>query len=358
MVSRGHQVAIASLNQGKESLLELLDKRIAFYHLESKTTCSSNVKNLRKILQDRSIDWLINQWALPFAPNRLCKKAMAGLNCRLMSVLHIVPNNSKIILKLSAKENSSLLLKPFWKMAKMAAAYTIKRSIRFVYSLANHYVLLSESYKDQIAQYASLKDSSKLQAIPNPLTIISEPSGVPVAKEKMLLFVGRMDYTHKRVDRVVQVWETMAEKYPDWNLTLVGNGPYLPELKEYVVSHQIPRVNFVDPLDGPPVEYYRRASVLMLTSDLEGFGLVITEGMHYGVVPVVYGSYSAAYDIVDDGKCGYVIPTPYSMETMRDRLARLMDDESLRTKMAEQAVEKSKVFEIEPIYNRWMELMK
>ena len=42
-----------------------------------------------------------------------------------------------------------------------------------------------------------------------------------------------------------------------------------------------------------PRQYYERASILLLTSDFEGFGLVIVEGMAFGVIPIAYGSYSA-----------------------------------------------------------------
>lgn len=51
-----------------------------------------------------------------------------------------------------------------------------------------------------------------------------------------------------------------------------------------------------------PKEYYERASILLLTSEFEGFPLVLPECMSFGVIPAVYGSYSAVYDIVEDGK--------------------------------------------------------
>ena len=36
-----------------------------------------------------------------------------------------------------------------------------------------------------------------------------------------------------------------------------------------------------------PKEYYKRASILLLVSEYEGFGLVIVESMAYGIIPIV-----------------------------------------------------------------------
>lgn len=57
-----------------------------------------------------------------------------------------------------------------------------------------------------------------------------------------------------------------------------------------------------------PLEYYKRASLLILTSEYEGFPLVLAEAMSFGVIPVVYGSYSAVYDIISDGVDGVILP--------------------------------------------------
>jgi glycosyltransferase involved in cell wall biosynthesis len=45
--------------------------------------------------------------------------------------------------------------------------------------------------------------------------------------KKYILFVGRLDYT-KRVDLLIDVWEELKDKYPDWQLLLVGNSRDMP----------------------------------------------------------------------------------------------------------------------------------
>lgn len=79
-----------------------------------------------------------------------------------------------------------------------------------------------------------------------------------------------------------------------------------------------------------PEEYYKRASLLVLTSEYEVFPLVLAESMSFDVVPVVYNRYSAVYDIIDDGKNSLVLPFTadgFHAERMASKLSTLMSDE-------------------------------
>ena len=104
--------------------------------------------------------------------------------------------------------------------------------------------------------------------------------------------------------RILQTWALLEQRYPDWRLTIVGDGPDRVNLENQVFESQLENVSF----EGfqNPRGYYERASILLLTSEFEGFPLVLPECMSFGVVPAVYGSYSAVYDIVEDGKNGLI----------------------------------------------------
>ena len=103
--------------------------------------------------------------------------------------------------------------------------------------------------------------------------------------------------------------------------------------------------------------YYERASIIIQTSEFEGFPLILPESMSRGVIPCVYGSFPAVYDILDDGKNGYVIRpgnNGFEATKMADKLRNLMSNAQLRNEMAELALEKSKLFSIDIIYNQWL----
>ena len=174
-------------------------------------------------------------------------------------------------------------------------------------------------------------------------------------KTKEIIYVGRLDFVQKRVYRVINTWNYLEEKFPDWRLTIVGDGEDRANLEGNVKALGMKHVSF----EGfkSPIDYYKRASILMLTSDFEGFPLVLAECMSFGVVPVVYNSYAAVGDIISDGKDGIVIPfcpDGYKADIAAQMVAKIMKDDSLINEMALDAIDKSKNYSVDEIYNRWM----
>lgn len=173
-------------------------------------------------------------------------------------------------------------------------------------------------------------------------------------KQKELIYVGRLDFVQKRVYRVIDTWNYLEERFPDWHLTIVGDGEDRQNLENHVKCLGLKRVSF----EGfqKPVEYYKRASILLLTSDFEGFPLVLAECMSFGVIPVVYNSYSAVGDIIDDCKDGIVIPyhkDGYKADEAAGLVAQVMSDDVKRENTALAAIGKSEEYSVERIYAEW-----
>ena len=179
------------------------------------------------------------------------------------------------------------------------------------------------------------------------------------SKRKEILFVGRIDCNQKKVNRVIDTWALLEQRYPDWRLTIVGDGPDRENLEKQVRELKLRNVSF----EGfqNPREYYERASILLLTSEFEGFPLVLPECMSFGVIPAVYGSYSAVYDIVEDGKNGLILPYDkkgYNAALMAEKLSVLMQSSDERQRIAENAIVTSCKYALETIYQSWEQLFR
>ena len=153
----------------------------------------------------------------------------------------------------------------------------------------------------------------------NPIT--SPESDFIANKAKEIVYIGRIEYNQKRTYRLLEVWERLMQQHPDWRLTIVGDGPDREDLAKRIVSKNLVNVT----LEGfqDPIQYYQRASILLLLSEYEGFPLVIGEAMNYSVIPVVLGSFDAIYDILSDGKDGVIINSPYNVENSVVELEKL-----------------------------------
>ena len=358
-VADGHHVTIASLEQPHPELKDQNIDGVELISLHHPVLAKDNIQRLHQVVVDKKIDIIVNQWGLPYKTTMLCNKAIKGTSCKLVSVLHGAPNISKVIIKAQdkVKNASNPIAKLGFSAILKAKEEVIKWSIRYACRHNEKYIMLSNAFIDPLIKYARIKDASNITAIGNPVTIPVDLDGFSLDnKKKRLLYVGRMDYENKRVNRIVEAWQDIAEKHKDWELVLVGDGPHKQQLMDYVNQHKINRVRFEGFQVEAPIRYYKDASIFMLTSDLEGFGLVIIESMSFGCVPIVYGSYEAAYDIIDQGVCGFVTSKPYSKAKTIEKMELLMNDERLRLKMAKKAMEKAKSFSIDSISQKWYEL--
>ncbi len=85
--------------------------------------------------------------------------------------------------------------------------------------------------------------------------------------------------------------------------------------------------------------HYQQASVLILPSLSDAFGLVVLEAMACGC-PVIVSENTGAADAVADGDEGFVVPIR-DVDALSDRLLRLHRDADLRLSMGERAARKA-----------------
>ncbi|MDE3741485.1 glycosyltransferase [Maribacter polysaccharolyticus] len=361
-VDRGHKVTIASFEQPHPELKdEELNASIQLVALGFPLRKNSNLRLLKNVIDSKNIDVIINQWCLPYKVTSLINKARKKRKCILISALHGVPDQNKRLLTiLHYKDNTKNPIKRFfYGQAHKAMVFVTGLNLNYVYKHTDQYVVLSKSFIKTFKALSKIKESAKIRAIANPVTIEAPQSFDYLnekGKENSILYVGRMDHANKRVHRVVEAWEEVHLKYQDWKLILVGDGPEKKTLESYVKTKNIERVVFEGFKKEAPIAFYQRASILLLTSDLEGFGLVVIEGMIYGVVPIVYGSYSAIYDIIENGKSGFITPTPYKKTNTVQQIEKLITDKVLRQKMSGAAYDRAQYFALDTILDEWESL--
>lgn len=356
-VEEGHQVSVFSFLGGKHSIADRFDARIKLYQQDDYSRSKENVAKLRKVLVDDKIDIIINQWGLPYTPIKTARKAAKGLDVKIISVYHNAPSFNGRIQKLNIAlmgcEN--LMKRLALRLMRFAFKKVTSRAMAYIYRHSDLFLVLSPSYIEEFKRFTGVSDDRYLQVLTNPITV--EHDGYEYAfneKQTEIIYVGRLDFVQKRVYRVIDTWNYLEERFSDWRLTIVGDGEDRENLENHVKYLGLKRVSF----EGfqKPIDYYKRASILLLTSDFEGFPLVLAECMSFGVIPAVYNSYSAVCDIIDDGKDGIVLPNHkngYQAEKAAGMIVNIMKDDGKREQMALAAIKKSKEYSVEKIYSEW-----
>ena len=361
-VKNGHNVSFFILHVEDARILSGLSENINVYEREKYSLSYGSIESLRRVLIKDSIQIIINQWGLPFIPVTVAKIASFRLTICIISVHHNSPDaNGKLLkIKNELSETDSTIRKYVLRVIYSLVLMLMSASMRYVYNRSDCYMVLSSSFVDKFKSFTGIMNPKKLIVQTNPLTI--EASGysyLSAIKEKEVIYIGRLDSNQKKVQRLVEVWSLFEKKHSDWRLTIVGDGPDKGMLEQSVRVNNLKNVHF----EGyqSPRPYYERASVLMLTSDFEGFPLVLPECMSFGVVPVVYGSYSAVYDIIKDGENGRIVKqvnNTFDKEAMADVLDEIIRNDDKRQEMALSAIETSRQYSINSIYNSWNKIFE
>ncbi|MDE6292043.1 MAG: glycosyltransferase, partial [Bacilli bacterium] len=174
-------------------------------------------------------------------------------------------------------------------------------------------------------------------------------------KHKEVLIVSRLLEGHKDISKALKIWKTIEADgaYKEWSLKIVGHGPDEEYYKRLSYRYGLRTVSFEGVQD--PKAYYERSSIFMITSSYEGWVLTLNEAKQNGVVPIVYNSFSALQEMVEDGQDGFIIPFNDEISYV-NHLKQLMDDSTLRRTMAINAINNSRNYSADLIVKDWIKL--
>lgn len=359
--AEGHRVCVFAFEKRSGKVLDRFDSDVEVTIAGEYRQTKENVNVLRRMLMERNIEVVVNQWGLPLIPIKTLCEAKKGLSVKVISVFHNDPlKNGRILsVETEIEKTQNPVRKSLLRAKKFAYRCVTGYAMRYIYQHSDAFEVLSPSFVSHFQQFTGLRHTPKLVVQTNPITI--DTDGFVYHSEnklKEIVYVGRVDYTQKRVHRVIETWAQLEHRFPDWRLTIVGDGEERENIEHMVKDLELEHVQF----EGfqSPRPYYERASMLILVSEFEGFPLVLAECMSFGVVPVVYGSYSAVYDIIEDDKDGLIIPKTnegFNAAVMAERMAAAMTDNRRLEQMALAAIEKSKDYSIDKIYQQWMNVI-
>lgn len=226
------------------------------------------------------------------------------------------------------------------------------RRYRYMYEYSDDVVVLSPAYINEFAKIGKLCDTERLHSIYNPKSFL-QCHNVP--KEKIVLSMGRLVFSQKKIDYLLNIWKQVQKEHSDWKLYICGDGEARPYLEQMVTKEHIEGVVFKGNVSPQP--YYERASIFCMTSIFEGTPMVLIEGMQAGCVPIVYDTFSACGDMIRNGENGFIIP-PFKEQSYIEKLAYLIENEEARKLMAVEAMKSTEKYDLDLIINEWEILMR
>lgn len=181
--------------------------------------------------------------------------------------------------------------------------------------------------------------------------VVVTPNGVdqslfhPCAKQsrpdlpgEYVLFVGTLE-PRKNLERLFQAWNEIKDEFTGMWLLVAGvSGSVFKSIR---VSKDMDRVRFLGYVDDQTLAgLYAGASLFVLPSQDEGFGLPALEAMASGV-PVIVSDGGALPEVVGDAGMTFCLSDPHGL---KQSMKECLSNPGLREELRERGLERAKKF--------------
>ena len=310
-------------------------------------------KNVLRYIREDKIDLVL--MSVKYMPGMNAIQKKTGV--KVIYANHGAPFWQKDLIITQRQTRYPLLWKLFGEKFYVEKGRAMKKAMartRKWYDNCDVYTVLCQAYKEETEAALGIRaEDSHIVPIENSEKVVEH---VEWNKEKILLYSGRVVYNIKRVDRLLRIWGRVQNQMSDWKLQIVGSGRDLNRFKTMADEMHLERVEFLGyQVDVSP--YYKKASLVCLTSEREGWPLALTEGQANGCIPVSFEISAGVKEIVgENGECGLLVQ-PYDEEAYAQtllKLARMSDEELL--KMRKAGLERRLQFTPELMCEKWRTL--
>jgi glycosyltransferase involved in cell wall biosynthesis len=275
---------------------------------------------LKKVYQASNFDLIIAVMESASFPSTLASKKTIASN-------HCNPN-----LYFSSSE---------WKIAK------------YLFPKAQQVVCVSraamQAFKEQ------LPDPTALTCIYNPvnferLTQAAQQAPAIQVEGKYIVAVGRLEQ-QKRIDRLIQAYAETKLRH-EAKLLILGEGSLRPQLEEQVAKLGLTEQVLMPGNVPNPHPNVAAAEFLALSSDHEGFPMVLIEALAIGKPVVSTDCATGPNEIIQEGQNGLLVPVENTL-ALRDALDELYFNKPLHQYLSANAANSVAHLSISAIAAEW-----
>jgi phosphatidylinositol alpha-1,6-mannosyltransferase len=177
---------------------------------------------------------------------------------------------------------------------------------------------------------------SRISILPNAVDPTTIADAVELKSSPNLLTVSRLSAgeRQKNVDKIVYALAALKSRYPTLTLEIVGEGALLNDLKALTARLDLKeRVRFLGKISEADLNAaYQRASIFVLPSTKEGFGIVYLEAWQHGLA-IIAAKAGATPEVVQNEVDGLLVDLQEPNELV-EAIERLVREVDLRQRMA------------------------
>lgn len=295
---------------------------------------------IRKTAIELHIDWIVNH------TYDLCAAIPTDGLWRTAQVFHWSVKGYESNLKLNVQQKSFA--------SRLFSMVSLYNSIKQWHKAIPHFkrlVCLTAAAYEEIRTVGDLNSYDNICYIPDTLMHTHESKTISTLNNKTIVYVGRLSH-EKGVMRLLRIWEVVTKQMPDYSLHIYGDGNERGEMEEYIRKFRLDRVEFKG-FSSDLENIYTHADLCLMTSDTEGFGMVLIEAMYYGVPCVSFDCPISPKEIIADA--GVTVPC-FDEVAYANNVVELLKNKKLLNEFQHKSIERAKDFYIDKVIDMWIKM--
>lgn len=296
-------------------------------------------------LRGNKNDYYINNniKIIPFNKNNKSKIKISTLYSTVSFLRKTIKNiNPDVIISFDSYNNILSVLSNFLNHSKLVLAerndpnqYPNKQPIRKLRNLLYNFPdkVIFQTY--DAMKYFNRRVQDKGAVIPNPIT-----NNLPYWKEglseKTIISASRLS-RQKNLYMMIDAFEVVLKKHPDYQLKIFGRGPLEEEIREYIcnkgLSNSIKLMGFSNKIHSE----IAKSSIFVLTSDYEGISNSMIEALGIGIPVISTDSpIGGARMFIKNNKNGILIKVG-DKRALINSIEKILSDEKLAISLSRNA---------------------
>ena len=345
ILSKKYNVEIISLYKLTQKPVFYLDKKVKVTYLTQ--NIKPNREEFNKALKSKNIIKIIKEGLYSikvlYLKNKLLNESFKNCNSEIIISTRI--DFTEKLIKYNEYKNIKIAEEHIYHNNDKKYLKKLNKILKKVDYLMPSSNYLTKFYKDKFLRY-----SYKIKTNNMP---IESNYKLSTLKNKTIISVGRLS-KEKAFDDLIKIFSKIKDK--DWTLNIIGDGPEYNNLANLItklnLNNRVKLLGFktTEELN----ELYEKASIYMMTSLEESFGLVLLEAASHGLPIISYSSALGACEILNGNK-GILIENR-NEQKMLENLNILINDIKIREQYQQKSLSISSEYKYEIIEKKVLEL--
>lgn len=175
--------------------------------------------------------------------------------------------------------------------------------------------------------------------------------------KNIAITIGRITEA-KRQWILIDLWDRLihVHKTIDWQLHIVGDGNLKEEYLKKIKKLKLQKYVKIFPPKKDVESYYKEASFFLLTSQSEGFGMVILEAMSFGLPCVSYDCPAGPRDMIKNNVDGFLVEMD-NFEELEKSVLKMITNHEKMLEFGNQAFLASMKWDDDGVLKEWNKIL-